>query len=156
MSRRKKTIKRIITKDAIYNSEIAQKIINKLLREGKKTVAERIFYETMETIKLEHKQEPIEVLNKAVNNLKPSIELKTRRVGGSTYQIPVELKKNRGFSLAIQFLIKSARKRPGKDMKTKLKNEIIDASNNIGNSIKKKEELHKMAEANKVYTTVKI
>lgn len=156
MSRKKKNIKRIITTDAIYNSEIAQMIINKILLEGKKTIAQKIFYETMERIKNENKQEPMEVLNKALNNIKPSIELKTRRVGGSTYQIPIELTKTRSISLAIGFLIKCARKRPGKNMKTKLKNEIIDASNNTGNSIKKKEEMHKTAEANKVYTTIKL
>jgi small subunit ribosomal protein S7 len=110
----------------------------------------------MDRIKTENKQEPLETLNKAINNIKPSIELKTRRVGGSTYQIPIELSKSRSISLAIGFLIKCARKRPGKNMKIKLKNEIIDASNNTGNSIKKKEEIHKMAEANKVYTTIKL
>ena len=156
MSRKKKVRKKTIQTDSIYTSEIAQKIINKILMRGKKNLAQKIFYETMDDIKNELKQEPIEILNKAVNNLKPSIELKSRRIGGSTYQIPVEIKKERSISLAINFLIKCARKRPGKNMTTKLKNEIIDASNNIGNSIKRKEEIHKMAEANKVYTTIKI
>lgn len=156
MSRRKKNLKKNISTDPIYNSEIAQMIINKILLEGKKTIAQNIFYETMEKIKIENKQEPIEILNKAINNIKPSIELKTRRVGGSTYQIPIELSKSRSISLAIGFLIKCARKRPGKNMKIKLKNEIIDASNNIGNSIKKRDEIHKNAESNKIYTTIKL
>jgi small subunit ribosomal protein S7 len=156
MSRRKKNIKRINYPDPIYNSEIAQMIINKLLLKGKKTLAQNIFYETMDKIKSENKQEPMEVLNKAINNIKPNIELKTKRVGGSTYQVPIEINRTRSICIAIRFLIKSARKRPGKNMRIKLKNEIIDASNNTGNSIKKKEEIHKMAEANKVYTTIKL
>lgn len=151
MSRRKKNIKKINYSDPIYNSEIAQMIINKVLIKGKKTLAQNIFYETMDKIKNEKKIEPIEILNKAINNIKPSIELKTKRVGGSTYQVPIEISKSRSTSMAVTFLIKSARKRPGKNMRIKLKNEIIDASNNTGNSIKKKEEIHKQAEINKIY-----
>lgn len=156
MSRKKQNIKRINNPDPIYNSEIAQMIINKILLKGKKTLAQNIFYETMTKIKIENKQEPVEILHKAINNIKPSIELKTKRVGGSTYQVPTELSKIRSIYIAVGLLVKCARKRPGKNMKIKLKNEIIDASNNLGSSVKKKEEIHKMAEANKVYTTIKL
>lgn len=156
MSRRRKSKKRSIIEDPIYNSTLVSLIINKILLKGKKSLAQNIFYEAMKEIKEVVQQEPLEILKKAINNITPIIEVKSRRIGGATYQVPIEVKTDRGNSLAIKFLIKSARNRPGKNIIAKLKNEIIDASNNTGNSVKKKEEIHKMAEANKAFTTIRI
>jgi small subunit ribosomal protein S7 len=155
MSRRRTSKKRVIIQDPIYNSNLVTMIINKLLLKGKKSLAQRIFYETMKNIKETSQQDPLEILKKAIENTTPVVEVKSRRVGGATYQVPVEVKNDRGNSLALRFIIKSARNRPGKDIITKLGNEILDASNNIGNSVKKKEEIHKMAESNKAFSTFK-
>lgn len=155
MSRKKTPKKQLILPDAIYNSKIASMLINKILMNGKKNLAEKIFYTSMKNIKDYNKLDPLETLKKAIKNITPTIEIKTRRIGGAIFQVPTEIKPTRGNSLALKFLIKSARNRPGKNMIAKLQNEIIDASNNIGNSIKKKEELHKMAEANKTFTNLK-
>nr|YP_009389157.1 ribosomal protein S7 [Euglena archaeoplastidiata]AKR17930.1 ribosomal protein S7 [Euglena archaeoplastidiata] len=156
MSRRRTAKKRIIAQDPIYNSNLVTMIINKLLLKGKKSLAQRIFYETMKNIKETTQQDPLEILKKAIENATPVVEVKSRRVGGATYQVPIEVKNDRGNSLALRFIIKSARKRPGKNIITKLGNEILDAYNNIGNSVKKKEEIHKMAEANKAFSTFKV
>lgn len=156
MSRRKKSKKKIIPQDPIYNSILVSMLINKILLEGKKSLAQKIMYETMLNIKESTKQDPLEVLKKAIENITPKIELKSRRVRGATYQVPIEIKVERGNSLALKFLIKSARNRPGKSMITKLGNEIIDAYNNLGNSVKKKEEIHKMAQANKAFASIKL
>ncbi len=156
MSRRRTAKKRIIAQDPIYNSNLVTMIINKLLLKGKKSLAQRIFYETMKNIKETTQQDPLEILKKAIENATPVVEVKSRRVGGATYQVPIEVKNDRGNSLALRFIIKSARKRPGKSIITKLGNEILDAYNNIGNSVKKKEEIHKMAEANKAFSTFKV
>jgi small subunit ribosomal protein S7 len=155
MSRRKQAKKKIIFQDPIYNSLLVSMLINKILMEGKKSLAQKIMYEAMRNIYNSTKQDPLEVLKKAVENITPKIELKSRRVRGATYQVPREIKVERGNSLALKFLIKSARNRPGKSMVIKLGNEIIDAYNNTGNSVKKKEEIHKMAEANKAFTNLK-
>lgn len=155
MSRRRKSKKRLISQDPIYNSILVSMLINKILLKGKKTVAQRIFYEAMKNIQESSQQDPLEILKKAVTNATPLVEVKSRRIGGATYQVPVEVKSDRGNSLALRFLIKSARNRPGKNMVTKLGNEILDAYNNIGNSVKKKEEIHKNAEANKAFSTLR-
>lgn len=155
MSRRKNAKKRVIGVDPIYNSLVVSMIINKILTKGKKNLAQRIFYESIKRVKDSLKADPLEILEKAITNATPIVELKSRRVGGATYQVPIEIKKERGTSIALTFLIKSARKRPGKSMITKLGNEIIDAYNNTGNSVKKKEELHKMAETNKAFANFK-
>lgn len=155
MSRRRKSKKRIIAEDPIYNSVLVSMIINRILLKGKKSLAQYIFYEAMKSIKETNQQDPVEILKKAIVNITPVVELKSRRVGGATYQVPVEVKTERGNSLALRFLIKSARNRPGKNMTTKLAAEILDAYNNTGNSVKKKEEIHKMAEANKAFTTLR-
>ncbi|MGI9214973.1 MAG: 30S ribosomal protein S7 [Gammaproteobacteria bacterium] len=141
--------------DSIYNSKLANMLINKIITKGKKNLAEKIFYKSMENIKEANKQDPLEILKKAVKNITPTVEIKARRIGGAIFQVPTEIKPMRGNSLALKFLIKSARNRPGKNIIPKLQNEIIDASNNVGNSVKKKEEIHKMAEANKTFTTLK-
>lgn len=151
MSRRKNAKKRVITPDPIYSSLTASMLINKILLNGKKSLAQKIFYESIKKVKESIKADPLDILNKAITNATPVVELKSRRVGGATYQVPIEIKKERGLSIALSFLIKSARKRPGKNMITKLGNEIIDAYNNTGNSVKKKEELHKMAETNSAF-----
>jgi len=155
MSRRRTSKKRVVVQDPIYNSNLVTMIINKLLLKGKKSLAQRIFYETMKNIKETSQQDPLEILKKAIENTTPVVEVKSRRIGGATYQVPVEVKNDRGNSLALRFIIKSARNRPGKNIITKLGNEILDAYNNIGNSVKKKEEMHKMAEANKAFSTLK-
>lgn len=155
MSRRKKSKKRIILEDPIYNSTLVSMIINRILMKGKKSIAQYIFYEAMKNIKDSTQQDPLEILKKAVSNSTPIVEIKSRRVGGATYQVPIEVKSDRGNSLALRFIIKSARNRPGKNMIIKLGNEIIDAYNNTGNSVKKKDEIHKMAEANKAFTTLR-
>lgn len=155
MSRRRKSKKRIITEDPIYNSILINMLINKILLKGKKSLAQQILYESMKNIQEITQQDPLEILKKAIINTAPIVEVKSRRVGGATYQVPIEVKAERGNSLAIKFIVRSARNRSGKTMITKLSNEIIDASNNIGNSVKKKEEIHKMAEANKAFTTIR-
>lgn len=155
MSRRKNPKKRLIVADPIYNSIIASMLINKLLSDGKKSLAQRIFYDSIKKVQESIKSDPLEILEKAITNATPVVELKSRRVGGATYQVPIEIKKERGTSIALTFLVKSARKRPGKNMTSKLGNEIIDAYNNTGTSVKKKEELHKMAETNKAFANFK-
>lgn len=155
MSRRRNAKKRQIIPDPIYNSNLVTMLINRILLKGKKTIAQQIFYEAMKNVKETSNQEPIEVLKKAITNTTPIVEVKSRRIGGATYQVPIEVKPERGNSLALRFIIKSARKRPGKNMINKLGNEIIDASNNTGNAVKKKEEIHKMAEANKAFSTLR-
>lgn len=155
MSRRRTAKKRLILEDPIYNSILVSMMINRILKQGKKSLAQHIFYEAMKNIKESSKQDPLEILKKAVTNATPIVEVKSRRVGGATYQVPIEVKAERGNSLALRFIIKSARNRPGKNMITKLGNEILDAYNNTGNSVKKKEEIHKMSEANKAFSTLR-
>lgn len=155
MSRKKTTKKRTIIQDPIYNSKLASMVINKILVKGKKSLAQYIFYQSMKKIQGTINKDPLEILQKAIDNITPVVELKSRRVGGATYQVPIEIKHNRGTSLALSFLIKSARKRPGRNMITKLGNELIDAYNNTGNSVKKKDELHKTADANKAFASFK-
>ena len=155
MSRRKIAKKRIITQDSIYNSVLVTMLINRILLKGKKSLAQHIFYESMKNIKDSSQQDPLDVLKKAVLNVTPVVEVKSRRVGGATYQVPVEVKPDRGTSLALRFIIKSARNRPGKNMIIKLGNEILDAYNNVGNSVKRKEEIHKMADSNKAFSTLR-
>ena len=151
MSRRSKPAKRIPAPDPIYNSVDIAKFINLLMKKGKKSVAQRIFYTTMEKVQERAKAEPIETFKKALTNATPLIEVKARRIGGSTYQVPIDVKPDRGTALASQWIIEAARKRGGKSMIEKLTNEIMDASNSIGAAVKKKEDTHKMAEANKAF-----
>lgn len=156
MSRRKNTIKKIICRDTIYNSILVSQIINKIMKNGKKTISEKIIYNALRNIKETKNADPLEILKKSIENVTPKVEMKAKRVGGATYQIPVEINEKRKTSIAIKILIKSARNRNEKNMVLKIQNEIIDAYNNIGNSVKKKEEIHKMAEANKAFTILKI
>lgn len=153
MSRRRKAKKRHIFPDAIYNSTLVSLIINKILKNGKKTVAQQIFYQAMKKVEESVQQDSLEVLRQAIVNITPRVEVKARRVGGSTYQVPLEVKAERGTSLAVRWLVKSARLRPGRKMVSKLSSEIIDAYNNTGTAIRKREETHKMAEANKAFAS---
>ena len=151
MSRRSKPAKRIPAPDPMYNSVDIAKFINRLMKRGKKSIAQKIFYSSMEKIQEKTKEEPTEVFKKALTNVTPLIEVKARRIGGSTYQVPVEVKPERGQALGSCWLIESARKRSGKSMVKKLTSEILDASNGSGASVKKREDTHKMAEANKAF-----
>jgi len=151
MSRRNKPPKRIPLADPRFNSVDIAKFINRLMRRGKKSVAERIFYTSLERIRERTKEEPLEVFNKALKNVTPLVEVKARRIGGSTYQVPIEVKPDRGMALGANWLIESAKKRSGKSMVDKLVNEILDASNGSGAAVKKREDTHKMAEANKAF-----
>lgn len=143
--------KRRIPPDAIFGSVLMQKFINKLMRKGKKSLAEKIFYQAMEEVKKRAGKEGQEVFEKALGNATPLLQVKPRRVGGATYQIPVEVSKERGQALAMQWLREGARERAGKSMVENLSAELIDASNNTGFAIKKREDLHKTAEANKAF-----
>nr|AEQ94236.1 ribosomal protein S7 [Eutreptia viridis] len=151
MSRKKTSKKRQVFADPIYNSTLVTLLINKILLKGKKTISQKIFYQSMTKIKESTNQDSLEILRQAVLNITPRLEVKPRRIGGSTYQVPLEVKADRGTSLALRWLIKSARSRNGNEMVSKLTNEILDAYNNTGSSIRKREEMHKMAEANKAF-----
>ena len=151
MSRKKRAPKKIPIIDPIYKSTIIPKLINSIMYDGKKTVAEKIVYEAINKIKSKVKEEPINVFNSAISNLKPTVEVRSRRVGGATYQVPVEVKSKRSQALALRWLIDASRKRKDKKMSDKIFNEIYDAYQNRGSAIKKKEETHKMAESNKAF-----
>jgi len=151
MPRRREISKRVIPPDPVYQSPLVTKFINAIMERGKKTRAEEIFYGAMEILKDKTKDDPVKVFKKALDNVKPVLEVKARRVGGSTYQIPVEVSPNRRTSLGVRWLITYASERPGRSMREKLANEMLDASNNTGGAIKKREDTHKMAEANKAF-----
>lgn len=151
MSRRSKPQKRVPLPDPVYKSVDVSRFINRLMRRGKKSIAEKIFYSTMDKIQEKTKQEPMEVFEKAIKNVTPLLEVKARRIGGSTYQVPLEVKPDRGMAKGTTWLIDYAKGRSGKSMVEKLTAEILDAANNTGASVKKKEDTHKMAEANKAF-----
>ena len=151
MSRKKKAPKKIQVVDPKYKSTVVPKLINSIMYDGKKTVAEKIVYEAIEKIKSKTKDEPTNSFNEAINNIKPTVEVRSRRVGGATYQVPVEVKSKRSQALALRWLIDASRKRKDKKMSDKIFNEIYDAYQNKGSAIKKKEDTHKMAESNKAF-----
>ena len=151
MSRKRKAPKKIPIVDPKFKSVIITKLINSIMFDGKKTVAEKIVYDAIEKIKTKSKDEPINVFNEAINNIKQTVEVRSRRVGGATYQVPVEVKAKRSQALALRWLIDASRKRKDKKMADKIFNEIIDAHQNRGSAIKKKEDTHKMAESNKAF-----
>lgn len=155
MSRRSKSKKRLVPVDPIYNSRLVSMFIVRILQEGKKSLAQRIVYQALEHIRTVTNANPLIVLEKAVRNVAPVVEVKARRIGGSTYQVPVELDVLRGINLAVNWITKSARERSGKDMVRKLANELIDASKQAGNAVKKREQTHRMAEANKAFSHYK-
>lgn len=151
MSRRKAAEQRNVLPDPKFKSVLVAKFINGLMQRGKKSVAERIFYGALDLIEAQTKKDGLEVFEKAVENVKPILEVRSRRVGGATYQVPVEVRTNRKQALALRWLIGYAEARPGKSMAEKLAAELIAASNKEGGSIKKREDTHKMAEANKAF-----
>ena len=151
MSRKKKAPKKIPVIDPKHKSTIVPKLINSIMYDGKKTVAEKIIYEAIDKIKSKSKEEPINIFNEAINNIRPTVEVRSRRVGGATYQVPVEVKSKRSQALALRWLIDASRKRKDKNMSDKIFNEIYDAYQNRGLAIKKKEDTHKMAESNKAF-----
>ena len=151
MSRKKTQPKKKIVPDPKFNSVIIPKLINNIMYDGKKTVAEKIVYDAIDKIKSKSKDEPITVFNDAINNVRPTVEVRSRRVGGATYQVPVEVKAKRSQALALRWIIDASRKRKDKNMSDKLFNEIFDAYQNRGSAIKKKEDTHKMAESNKAF-----
>jgi len=149
--RRRKADVREVAADPVFNSTLAEKFINSMMWNGKKSVAQRIFYGAMEKIQDRSGEEPLKVFKKAVENAKPVLEVKTRRVGGANYQVPVEVPSTRRTSLAIRWILISARTRPEKGMPEKLAGELNDAANLRGGAIKKKDDVHRMAEANKAF-----
>ena len=151
MSRRQSAVKRVTPADPQYGSTTVSKFINSLMLDGKKSTAERIFYEAMRTIEEKTGQPAINVFKQAVNNVKPMLEVKSRRVGGATYQVPVEVRPERRNALALKWLIGYSRQRGDKTMAERLANELMAAARNEGNAIKKKDDTHRMAEANKAF-----
>ena len=151
MSRRNISKKRFPEADPIYNSYLVSLLIARILKSGKKNLAQKIVNEAFEIIKSRTNQDPLEIFEKAVKNASPLVEVKARRVGGSTYQVPIEVNGFRATNLSLRWIITYARERTGRTMAMKLANELIDASNEVGNTIKKKEETHRMAEANKAF-----
>jgi small subunit ribosomal protein S7 len=143
--------KKVILPDAVYNDIIVAKFINQVMTNGKKTVAQKIVYDSFDIIKEQTKKDPLEVFKLAIQNVSPALEVKPKRVGGATYQVPMEVRGNRKLSLAMKWIIASSKNKKGKAMKFKLAEELIDASENKGNSVKKKENIHKMAEANRAF-----
>jgi small subunit ribosomal protein S7 len=138
--------------DPLFNSQLLTKFVNVVMRDGKKTVAEKILYQALETVRQRTQDDPMKVFKKAVENVKPALEVKSRRVGGSNYQVPVEVNPNRRLSLSIRWLVSYARQRgDGKTMVEKLTNELMDAANLRGGAVKKREDVHRMAEANKAF-----
>ncbi len=152
MSRRRAAEKRKVLPDTRYNSVVVAKFINFLMRRGKKGVAQKIFYSSLDRLKEKLKGDVLEIFQAALDNVKPRFEVKSRRVGGSTYRIPVEVKVDRKITLAIRWVITSSQERNGKSMIEKLSDELIDAYNKKGGAVKKKENIHKMAEANKAFS----
>ena len=151
MSRRRRAEVREIQADPVYNSTLAEKFMNSMMWDGQKAVSQRIFYGAMDRIRERSNDDPLKIFKKAVENAKPVLEVKTRRVGGANYQVPVEVPNNRRTSLAIRWILLNARSRPEKGMPERLAGELNDAANLRGGAIKKKDEVHRMAEANKAF-----
>ncbi len=151
MARRRRAEKRSVTPDPKFNSELVAKIINYVMERGKKTTAERIVYGALTTIDEKMSEDPLEVLIRAVDNMKPRVEVKSRRVGGATYQVPVEVHRDRQLALAIRWMISSSKGRRGVPMQRAVAMELMDAYNNQGSVIKKKDDTHRMAQANKAF-----
>ena len=149
--RKRRATKRDVLPDALYKSKVVTKLINQVMNDGKKGTAQKIVYDAFEMIKEKTKEEPMAIFEKAMENIKPALEVKSRRVGGANYQVPVEVKAERAQALAFRWLAQYARLRSGHSMAENLANEIIDAATGIGASVKKKEDTHKMAEANKAF-----
>ena len=151
MSRKRKTPKKVFLKDAKYKSDLILKLMNSIMYDGKKTIAEKIVYDALNKLQSKAKEEPIKIFDAAINNIKPTIEVRSRRVGGATYQVPVEVKQKRSKALAIRWLVNASKKRKDKNMSDKICFELYDAYQGRGSAIKKKEDMHKMAESNKAF-----
>jgi small subunit ribosomal protein S7 len=152
MPRRREIAKREIPADPIYNSQLVTKFISTIMKDGKRSTAERIMYKALSIVQEKTGDEPVKTFKKAIENAKPSLEVKSRRVGGSNYQVPIEVNPNRRLSLSIRWLVGYARSRgDGKTMEEKLANELMDAANLRGGAVKKREDVHRMAEANKAF-----
>ena len=149
--RKRRAEKRDVLPDPIYNSKVVTKLINSLMKDGKKGIAQTILYDAFDMVKEKTGEDPMDVFNKALSNIKPALEVKSRRVGGANYQVPIEVKANRSQALAMRWLVQYSRLRGGHSMAENLANEIIDASNGVGAAVKKREDTHKMAEANKAF-----
>jgi small subunit ribosomal protein S7 len=151
MPRRREIARREILPDPLYNSQLVTRFVNVVMRDGKKTTAERILYDALETIKQRTSDDPMKVFKRAIENVKPAVEVKSRRVGGSTYQVPVEVRPARRLALSMRWIIQNAKRRGERTMRQKLAAELLDAAENRGAAIKKKEDTHRMADANKAY-----
>ena len=151
MSRKNRAPKRNFYPDSKYNSMILSKFINFVMYDGKKSTAEKIIYNAFDKIKNKSKEDPIKIFNEAINNIRPNLEVRSRRVGGATYQVPVEVKTSRSQTLALRWLLEATRKRKNKTMADKLFNELMDAYQRKGSAIKKREDTHRMAESNKAF-----
>jgi small subunit ribosomal protein S7 len=151
MPRRGTVPRREVLPDPLYNSALVTKFINSMMYGGKRSTSQRIMYGALSTVQQKTQEDPLKVFKKAVDNVKPSLEVKSRRVGGSNYQVPIEVNPARRTSLALRWLISFARKRPERTMTQKLASELLDAANSRGGAVKKKEDTHKMAEANKAF-----
>ncbi len=151
MSRRTSAQKRPVIPDPVHNSRLVSMLVSRIMSSGKKSIASRTVYNAFATIQERTGTDPIEVFEKAVRNATPLVEVKARRVGGATYQVPMEVRPERGIALALRWLIQFSRQRAGRTMASKLANELMDAANETGSSIRKREETHRMAEANKAF-----
>ncbi|ATH09317.1 30S ribosomal protein S7 [Halobacteriovorax marinus] len=155
MSRKRRAPVRLVLPDPVYQDVVISKCVNSLMLDGKKSAAEKIFYGAMNIVEKKTGEEPLKVFKKALSNIKPAVEVKSRRIGGATYQIPVEVRPNRRQSLALRWLREYSKNRGGKTMMEKLADEIIDASQGRGGAVKKREDVYKMAEANKAFAHLK-
>ncbi len=151
MSRRSRSQRTLPAADPIYNSRLVTLLVSRILKSGKKSIAQKIVYDALELISTKTDENPVLMLEKAVKNVTPQVEVKARRVGGSTYQVPIEIRAYRGTNISLKWITEFARERAGKSMSIKLSNEIIDAAKETGNSIRRKEQVHKMADANKAF-----
>ena len=149
--RKRRAVKRDVLADPIYNSKLVTKLINSLMIDGKKGQAQTILYKAFDAVKEKTGEDPMVVFEKAMENIKPALEVKSRRVGGANYQVPIEVKADRSQALGLRWLVQYSRLRSGHSMSEKLANEIIDASNGVGGAVKKREDTHRMAEANKAF-----
>ena len=151
MSRKRRAPQRKLLNDPKYESSIISKLINKMMYGGKKVTAEKIIYEALDKIRDKTKEDPLKTFNEAIKNVRPNLEVRSRRVGGATYQVPVEVRPNRSQALALRWIVDSSRKRKNKSMSDRLFNELMDASQRKGSAMKKREDVHKMAESNKAF-----
>lgn len=151
MPRKGPAPKRPLVEDPIYGSKVVSQLVNRVLLDGKRSVAQKIVYDALEGVAQKTEQDPVAVLKRALENIRPALEVRSRRVGGATYQVPVEVRSSRGTTLALRWLVDFSRQRREKTMTERLMNEILDASNGLGGAVKRREDMHKMAESNKAF-----